>query len=74
MIIPDVASNYVSIIWQGFLKVPTSDNYVFQAQSNDGIIVTINNKVVIDNSTIVSDELSGHRVMTAPLALVAGTF
>jgi hypothetical protein len=29
MIIPDVASNYVSIIWQGFLKVPSSDNYVF---------------------------------------------
>jgi hypothetical protein len=36
--------------------------------------VTLNNNVIIDNSTIVSDELSGHRVMTAPIALVAGTF
>lgn len=36
--------------------------------------MTLNNNVIIDNSTIVSDELSGHRVMTAPIALVAGTF
>lgn len=74
MIIPAVASNYVSIVWQGFLQVPTSDNYVFQAQANDGIRMTLDNKVVIENSTIVADELSGHRVMTAPIALVSGTF
>jgi|LauGreDrversion4_2_1035121.scaffolds.fasta_scaffold10767_6 hypothetical protein len=74
MVIPDVASNYVSIIWKGFLKVPTSDNYVFQAQANDGIKLTLNNQVIIENSTIVADELSGHRVITAPITLVAGTF
>ena len=74
MIIPEVASNYVSVVWQGFVKVPSTDNYVFQAQANDGIKVTLNNQVVIENTTVVTDELSGHRVTTAPISLSANTF
>ena len=74
MIIPEVASNYVSVMWQGFIVVPSTDNYVFQAQANDGIKVTLNSQVIIDNSTIAADELSGNRVTTAPISLFTNTF
>lgn len=47
---------------------------MFQAQANDGIRVTLNNIVIIDNSTIVVDELSGNRVRTSPISLMQDKF
>ena len=35
--IPGVASNYVSVIWEGFLKVAESGDYVFSTHYNDGV-------------------------------------
>jgi hypothetical protein len=54
--------------------VPTTDNYLFQAQVNDGIRVTLNNIVIIDALTVATNEISGQRYTTSPVQLVTNTF
>lgn len=41
-IIPNVASSFVSIIWEGFLNANTTGNYIFTIIANDGVKLTIN--------------------------------
>ena len=41
-LIPDIANNYVSIEWNGFLMPAFTEAYTFQVQSNDGIRLWIN--------------------------------
>ena len=36
-IIPDLASDYVSIIWEGLLLPEYSEDYTFYIDSNDGV-------------------------------------
>lgn len=40
-LIPDVASNYVSIFWQGFLMAPDTQDYIFTIHANDGVRLTL---------------------------------
>lgn len=47
-LIDDIAQNYVSITWEGFLKVPSSSNYTFTLRANDGVRLTLNQQVVFD--------------------------
>jgi hypothetical protein len=42
-IIPGVASNYVSIQWDGYLQPLFSEAYTFSTQANDGVRVYVNN-------------------------------
>ena len=35
-VIAGVASNYVSIVWEGFLVVDSTDQYTFTVNANDG--------------------------------------
>lgn len=42
MLIDDIATNYVSITWEGFLTVPATDSYIFTLHANDGVRLTIN--------------------------------
>lgn len=67
--IPDVASDYVSIIWEGFLLVPTSDDYIFSLHANDGVNLYVDQSLVISNMTIVDNELSGHRLVSESVTL-----
>ena len=69
-IIPDVASDFVSIEWSGFLMVPETANYIFSIHSNDGVRLWINQQLVIDEFTVVDQELSGHRIVSQPISLV----
>ena len=41
MIIPQVAYDYVSVVWEGFLTVPQSNNYIFSMFVNDGVKLTL---------------------------------
>ncbi len=40
--------NYFSVRWKGKLKAPKSGEYKFQIMHNDGVRLTINDKVLID--------------------------
>jgi hypothetical protein len=41
-VIPQVASDYVSIVWKGFLKPLYDQDYTFLVESNDGVRVIVN--------------------------------
>jgi len=73
-LIPNVASNYISIEWNGFLTVPSTDSYIFTIFSNDGVRLTINQTVIFDNLTIVVNEVAGLRLISKPINLIAGQF
>jgi len=61
-IITDVASNYVSVEWVGFLKPAFTESYTFEFHADDGVRLWINEKLVIDHFVDVSDENDAHRV------------
>jgi len=43
-----VASNYVSIVWEGFMQVPASGLYTFTVNANDGFRLTLNQVLILD--------------------------
>lgn len=59
-VITSVASDYVSIEWNGFLKADETGSYVFEVKSNDGFRLYINEELILERWTQVTDELSGH--------------
>lgn len=48
-IIPNVALDYVSIQWDGFLMPIYSETYTFYTESNDGVRVYVNDVIIIDS-------------------------
>lgn len=59
-----------SVRWTGQLEAPTSGTYLFRADSDDGIRVWVNNKLVIDNWRAYNTELPLEA--TGTIALEAG--
>ena len=47
-LIENVASNYVSIEWNGFLLPEFTEEYSFEANCNDGIKLWVNDVLIID--------------------------
>jgi hypothetical protein len=74
MLIADIASNYVSITWEGFLIVPTSDSYIFTLHANDGVRITINQEIIFDQLETVDDEVIGHRLISEYITLEAEVY
>jgi hypothetical protein len=70
-IIPDVASDYVSVIWTGFVQPLYTQNYVFSISCNDGIQVQIGNQVIIDSLTTILLDNQTLTLSSQPIALVA---
>jgi hypothetical protein len=64
----------VSIVWEGFMTVPASAEYVFSVHANDGVSLRVNQQTVLQNTTIVESELSGHRLVSEPVQLEQDTF
>ena len=55
-IIPNVASDYVSVVWSGYLKPTYSEAYTFTIRSNDGVKLTVGNQVIINKLiSVVAD-------------------
>jgi len=72
-VIPNVAKDYVSIIWEGFLEPNYNEDYTFYVESNDGVRVIVNEKVVIDKLQDSENDLDTHlEISTTPLTLKAG--
>ena len=73
-IIPGVSSDYVSVVWTGYLKPLYTEDYTFTVRSNDGVKVTIGDTVVINQLTqTVADGSS--LTSTSPLvSLTANSF
>lgn len=61
-----VNSNFFSARWRGYVLSPTTGNYTFHTQSDDGIRLWINDQLVIDNWTDhASTENSGSAQLVA---------
>lgn len=73
-IITDVASDYVSIEWTGFLQPLYSESYVFSISSNDGIQVTIDNQVIIDSLNVILSDSDTLTLSSQPINLIANQF
>lgn len=73
-IIEDVATDYVSIEWLGFIQPLYSENYVFSISSNDGIQVMIGETVIIDSLTSIIDDSSTLTLSSNPIPLLANQY
>ena len=62
-------SDYVSVRWTGFIKVDSADSYVFSVHANDGVRLYVDQKLIIDELSSVTDEVSGHRLISEPVVL-----
>lgn len=48
--LPDnVNSDYFAVRWEGYLQIPAYDNYILYADSDDGVRVWFDNKLIIDD-------------------------
>lgn len=73
-IIPNVASNFVSVEWTGFLLPSFTETYTFEAQFNDGLRLWVNDKLILDHLLDATNDLNGHTVQSDPILLTAGKF
>ncbi len=65
---PLINSESFSIRWTGQLTAPTTGNYVFVTQSDDGVSLWLGNQLLIDNFTPHPNTED----RSAPIALIAG--
>src|SRR3546814_11286121 len=47
-----VGSDSFAVRWEGFVEAPTTGNYTFWTQSDDGVRLWVNGNLVIDNWTL----------------------
>jgi len=71
-LIPDIASNYVSIVWEGYIKPLYSESYTFSTESNDGLRVFVNGELLIDDLTDSSSDADNHIHSSSPMAFTSG--
>ena len=71
-IIPNVAQDYVSIDWTGFLLPLYTEAYTFYVESNDGIRVYVNNVLLIDSLVDSTSDTDTHLITSASISLHAG--
>lgn len=64
----------VSVEWNGYLKTEQASSYTFKTLSNDGVRVYVNQNLVIDQWTTVTDEIKGQIKISEPLILAQETF
>lgn len=63
-----IGSNQFSIEWTGYVRVTETGQYTFQTQSDDGVRLTVNGQLIIDNWTNHASTTD----TSAPVNLVAG--
>jgi hypothetical protein len=73
-IIPNVAREYVSIEWVGYLSAPSSGDYYFETVADDGVRLWVHDQLLVDSLADVTDDLPRRNSTLTPLALVAGQF
>jgi hypothetical protein len=73
-LIPNVASNFVSIEWTGFLLPQFSEEYRFEAKFNDGLRLWVNDILIIDYFVDAANDLNGHTIESEKILLIANVF
>jgi len=63
-----VGADSFAVRWEGFVEAPSTGNYTFWTQSDDGVRLWVNGNLVIDNWTLHSATWNS----AAPVALQAG--
>jgi hypothetical protein len=64
----------ISAEWNGFLKVDSTGSYTFSVHVNDGVRVYIDQNLVIDQWTTVTDEVKGQIIESDSIDLQQDTF
>jgi len=64
-LITTYAGDFVSGIWQGFVKASYTETYTFYAWADDGVKVFVSQSTVIDSWDVCCNEISGTKSMTA---------
>lgn len=65
---PGVGNDKFNVIWTGWVEAPTTGDYVFETESDDGTQLTVAGAVVISNSRERESAID----RSAPISLVAG--
>ncbi len=64
--IGNLAGDYFSIVWQGYIRIPSENLYTFYINSDDGVKLSIDNDVLIANlQSAPEDELIANKVLAA---------
>ena len=71
MIIPNLARDYVSIHWTGFLHPSESGSYLFEVEYDDAFRLVIDEVVLVDSLTD-SDNVT--TVISDPMTLTANHY
>lgn len=58
---PAVPADHFSVRWTGWLEAPTTDDYTFSAQVDDGVRLRIDNETIIDEWHRVSHYPTEHK-------------
>ena len=53
--ISNLAADYFSILWQGYIRIPSENLYTFYVNSDDGVRLSIDNDVLIDKLQIAPE-------------------
>jgi hypothetical protein len=64
-LITTYAGDFVSGVWQGFVKAEFSEEYTFYAWADDGVKVSVGQQTVIDSWETCCTEISGSQSLTA---------
>jgi len=72
-IIPEVASNYVSIEWEGFVLPAYSESYTFYLEANDGVRLYVNEELLIDELSDLASDSDAHILTSSSVTLTANT-
>ena len=62
---PSLPAEDFAVRWIGKVEAPTSETYTFQTQSDDGILLWVNNELIIDNWAEGNTTDSGNINLTA---------
>lgn len=73
-IIPNVAREYVSIEWIGYLTVPVTGDYFFETLADDGVRLYVADQLIIDSLTDVTDDLPRRNYTLTALTLTQGEY
>ena len=63
-------TQYFSVRWSGFVKAPVTGAYTFSSESDDGIRVALDGKIIIDDFQIHADSID----YSSSINLVAGKY
>ena len=73
--IPDGAKNNIGLVITGYINIPANDVYTFSLLSDDGSVLTIDSRLVVDNDKEHSAlQLAGEVALSKGLHAICGKY